>query len=668
VFDRSLLPPARLEFVVVADTHYMIDVGAAPLEFESRRAQGARAGAAWKAIAALAPEFVVHMGDLVQEFPGRPDYDRTVAEAMAQIDDAGLGDRCHFVAGNHDIGDKPDPTMPTRPVTAAELESWQDRHGPSWGSWEKAGIRFISLNSQILNTDLAAAAAQRSWFETCIEDLGNEPGVLFLHLPPYLRDPQEPHLGHYDNIGEPDRSWLLDLVRGRRLVAMFAAHVHFQFYDHLPESDETCRYRVTPSPSFTRPGFGHLFTAAAPAEQGRDDVGKLGFFYGRVRKADGNVDVYRVRMTTLPDSDEQLLLTPLPVPGAESSGFGLGLTLRHPLAPTTEVPVAWPSTIRQPVRNDYPLLSCLDLGARRVRVPLADLQDPVQGRRLELLRRDGVQLQAMALGEEEALQCLDRFGGADSLELRLPGFLVPVGEALRRLGAADLPLVLCPVLASEPVAGKQHRRARVGYRPQELDEVASALDSAGAVSATAACRIDGNDPWNAVTKLIRVRGDLDLQLLCELPGVDDAANVAAVARAAVAAAILDVPLFLEPLVDLDRTMDVANGLLDGLCNPRSAFDTARCVAAVLGACGRAGDTVAVHRPHGSEVITCGKATLVIPGPTEHPVGDLLEPDIARRRVCRLAVGLVRDLEDDQSASPTGGPLLIYPADSDSGPA
>ena len=40
-------------------------------------------------------------------------------------------------------------------------------------------------------------------------------------------------------------------------------------------------------------------------------------------------------------------------------------------------------------------------------------------------------------------------------------------------------------------------------------------------------------------------------------------------------------LYVEPLVDLDRTMDVSHGLLDPLCNPHPMFHGLRCLNSVL---------------------------------------------------------------------------------------
>ncbi len=661
-FDRSLLPPADLEFVVVSDTHYMIDVGDAPLEFESRRRQGERAGAAWRAIAGLDPAFVVHLGDMVQEFPGRPDYDRAAREALGQIHGAGLWERCRFAAGNHDIGDRPDPTMPTGEATEESLDTWERRHGPSWHAWDAAGIRFLVLNSQLFNTGLAAHARQRAWLEAQLAEADGRPCVLFLHMPPYLADPAEPWLGHYDNLGEPDRGWLLDLVRRHRVLAMFAGHVHFQFFDHVAGESGVCRYYVTPSPSFTRPGFSHLFTSAPPPEQGRDDEEKLGFFLCRM--VGGRLDVHRLRMAALlAAGDGACLITPLPAacegPSRSRPGFDPGVTLRHALAPRAEVPLAWPSVIRQPVRNDYPLLACLEMGVSWVRAPLADLADPLQARRLEVLRAEGVRVQAVALGEEEALGRAGDLAGADALEVQLPGRLLPDIRSLAALGEAALPLVLSPVLPGQPVPGKQHHRTRIGYLPEELDGLAEALEEAH-LTAAAACRLDPSDPWETARLLEQARGrrPLQLQLLAEMPGVDDGTNAHSVARAMLAAASLDVPLFLEPLVDLDRTMDVARGLLDTRCNPRPPFEVARCLGALLRR--GAGRAVSVSRRGSCEIASLGDhACLVIVEAGSVRPGEVLEqPPPGPLWSCRLAVGAVSAYQPRTELRPEDGPLLV----------
>ncbi|MFW6046136.1 MAG: metallophosphoesterase, partial [Natronomonas sp.] len=84
MFDRSLLPPADWEFVLLADTHFMLETDS--VEFESRRQQTARIDPVLEQINALDPAFIVHLGDLVQEFPGSGAFGRAMDEAQRQLE------------------------------------------------------------------------------------------------------------------------------------------------------------------------------------------------------------------------------------------------------------------------------------------------------------------------------------------------------------------------------------------------------------------------------------------------------------------------------------------------------------------------------------------------------------------------------------------------------
>ncbi|HJP29157.1 MAG TPA: metallophosphoesterase [Candidatus Latescibacteria bacterium] len=645
-FDRSLLPAAQLEFVVIADTHYMIDPGDAPLEFESRRHQSERGRTAWQMVAALEPVFVVHLGDLVQEFPGRPGFERAQQEALEQIDAAGLRQLCRFVAGNHDVGDKPDPTMPTEDVTTAGLADWQRTFGPSWSSWNVGGLHFVILNSQILNTGLAAEAEQRSWFETDLA-ANDDPVVLFLHLPPFLDHGGEAALGHYDNIAEPARSWLLERVRLHDVYTVFAAHVHFRFLHSLGAGR---RYWLSPSTSFTRPGYGHLFTSAAAPERGRDDADKIGFLLCRL--VDGRLDVHLVRSHGIDLDRGSIQLTPTPV----TATGRLGVSSAHVLAPHTQIPIAYPSAVRQPVRNDYPLLGLLELGCERVRVPAADLLDPVQAERLDLLREEGVRVQVTALGEAAARACLPQLHDDDLLELQLPGRLLPEMEAVRELAADGRQIVLCPILPGQSVPGKQHPRTRIGYLTGELASLSELLSDPG-ISLTPAVRLDGDAPWSAVQALGTADNARDIILLLELPGVDDARNAVAAAFGVVAAAALDATPLLEPLVDLDRTMDVSNGLLDGLCNPRPAFHVARHLAACL-----AGHpcTPSLKTRSAARIVDLGwgRHLVIVTAPQPLRRLGVVDPTRVLRLVDGVWSGVGTDLDRDAVVDPTWGPLLL----------
>ncbi|MEZ4659626.1 MAG: hypothetical protein R2911_18880 [Caldilineaceae bacterium] len=183
-----------------------------------------------------------------------------------------------LVAGNHDVGDKPDPTMPASWVTADFLADYHARFGRSWYSWRQGELSFIALNSQIMNSALPEAAAQQTWLENELPQHDGQRIFLFLHLPPFLHDEHEPDLGHYDNLAEP-----------ARLAAKPGSAIALSGF--LPPTF-TGRFTIKLAiraikpclRSPLRPGFSELFSSAPPAEQGRDDVAKLGFFLVRVHE------------------------------------------------------------------------------------------------------------------------------------------------------------------------------------------------------------------------------------------------------------------------------------------------------------------------------------------------------------------------------------------------
>ena len=579
-FDLSLLPEAAHQFVVVSDTHYMIDPGDAALEFESRRHQSARALYALQTAAALPGDFSVHLGDLVQEYPDTPRFARALDEALDQLRASGFTP--HHVAGNHDVGDKPDASMPTHPTDSASLETYQRRFGPSHYAFDCGPLRAIVLNSQTLNTPYSAD--QRAFFERELAENADRRLVVFLHLPPYLWDASEPHLGHYDNIGEPDRTWLLDLLLAHGVEMLFCGHVHFAFYDRLRDT----RIAVVPSTSFTRPGFGHLFASASAPEQGRDDREKLGFYFCRL--VDDRIDLHLVRTEGQggAPTDETRFLTRTP---AALQGAPLGWTLTHGLCPTAQVPITFPSVVRQRVRNDYPFLSILEVGATCVRTPSTDLDDPLQNRRLQMLRAEGVRVQAfVAYDDSVDLHALldNHPNAANAWEVQLAGNPWPSERCLAHLADCRrrTPLALCPVLPGQNVYGKQHPRTRIGYRVDELVELNARLAQGDLRIDSVCCRIDGEgqpiktvDAYKALPALSHI-GRVDW--LLSLPYLDDEANAALACRALFAVASLpDGHLFVDPSQDLDRTMDIGHGLLDTRCNPRPAFHALRSLNTLL---------------------------------------------------------------------------------------
>jgi hypothetical protein len=585
MIDTSMLPAALLAFVVVADTHYMLDPGDKPLEFESRRKQSRRAEVALRQAGSLDTDLVFHMGDLVQEYPETERFRIAYGEAHDQLERCGISP--HHVAGNQDIGDKPDGTMPCLPVTPDSLDYFHQTCGESWYNFEKDGIHFVVLNTQILNTEFREAKEQRSWFESELESHRKNRTFLFLHLPPFLYEREDPDIGNYDNIGQPDRTWLLSLIEKYQIEMMFAAHVHFSFYNRLGP----VRFYNVPSTSFTRPGFSHLFAGAPPPEQGRDDTPKLGFYLCRVLS--DRTDVHLIRTDgalVLPgylDHGAKRLVTRTPKAIPSSP---LGLSLLHPVAPTVEIPVAYPSIIRQRVRNDYPLLSCLELGISRVRFPASDLRDPVQYGRLKALRDEGVKLIPFHLWSESTSfqnELALHSELVDGWEIQIPGSYWP-SEALCNsltLLRPSIPITLASVVPGEREAGKQHPRTRVGYPMECLTELNERLSSLDITVDRALCRISGESIWNQMVELSNhssLKNISRIDISFEVNSLDDTYCSAIAAEALFAKTLLpDTHIYYQPLIDFDRTMDVSHGLLNTLCNPRPAFHVLRCLNTIL---------------------------------------------------------------------------------------
>ena len=387
MFDKSFLPDAAFEFVFLTDTHFM--EGRVPLDqFPSRVLQKPRTEVALRLTAALEPAVVVHGGDLIMEHPGLPGYPDFMRAALRQIEQSGVAPR--LVPGNCDVGDKPDPTMPTRDVTSAHLEWYHHHVGPTWYSFEEHGCHFVVLNAQLMNTGIPEEQEQQDWLERDLAENDGRRIFLFLHMPLYLVEPDEPGFGHYEIIDQPARAWLLELIQRYRIEMVFAGHVHFAFFDHIGST----RMVVGCSPSFCRTSFAQVFVGAPAPEHGRNDTAKLGIYLCRVRDARTDVHFIRTAGATELPADGPLRLVTRTAGSLLNSP--LGITLSHPLANVAEAPVAWPSVIRQPVRNDYPLLASIELGATHVRVPWRDLRAPLQSRRLAILRDEGIRITGVA--------------------------------------------------------------------------------------------------------------------------------------------------------------------------------------------------------------------------------------------------------------------------------
>lgn len=581
-FDRSYLPPADFEFVVLADTHHIVDPEMYPTTGDSvtpelTREWSARGDFALSRVAALRSPLVFHIGDLAQEYPGHSTFERGRLAARNQLETAGLA--LNLAPGNMDIGDKPDATMPAGWVRAEDLSRWHSEFGPSYYSLTRNGHHFVVINSQILNTALDDAVRQREWLETDLATHAGKRTFLFMHTPPFLVDEHEPGLGSYDVLDEPDRSWILELVRRFDVEALFAAHVHFRTFNRVGR----CRLYTLPSTTTTRPGFPEAFRVAPPS-RGWADLAKLGFFLVRVRPDGPLVHVIRTEGRTpgIGGDDRRDVLTCV---SRELSASPLGINLRLPITTKSEGAIAYPNNIRHRIRDDYPFLSCIELGARHVRFPIHDLEEDLQRARLSLLREEGLALTGFSIWAEDRRPAVPTDRHLDVLEVQLAGRALPTLDEVAAISALrdrGQSIALAPIVMER--INTVHSRSRTGYSVAEVGMLDSLLSQLGGQIDRAVCSVDGGiSTWTEIQAFASLQRQSikALDFIVRL-GTDDEANCTSVADALLACAtIADCRLFIDGLQELDRTASLVGGLLDRLSNPRPAFHVARVLNTVV---------------------------------------------------------------------------------------
>ena len=672
-FDRSDVPEADLEFVVIADTHHLVDPGMYSTTGDSVTPEIVREWSDrgdWALALAKATEtgLVFHVGDLAQEYPGSRFFDTGRKAAVTQFEESGL--EVNFAAGNMDIGDKPDPTVPAGWVEPGFLKRWDEDFGKSFFSRTAGDSHFIVLNSQIMNTTLPEAIEQREWVEADLAAHASYRIFIFMHLPPYLVDEDEPGLGSYDVLDNPDRSWLLDLCRRYEVEALFSGHTHFQVFNQAAGT----RLYTLPSTTTTRPGFYEAFNVRPP-DRGWIDTTKLGFFLVRVTGRATSVHLIRTSGETHAhhQTGTRILsgtITDLPHSPA-------GAYLRLPITNKSDGAISYPNHVRHRIRDDYPLLGCVEAGIRHLRFPIHDLDVALQAGQLAVLRNEGAELTATVLCPKpgDMTAAARKASEADFIEIQLTNRFFPDAEdltALAELREAGAKVALAPLALED--TGKVHRRSRTGYRPRELPHLDELLTDRGIHLDRAVCTVDDSGSvWSDIRsfdKRLRSIGGLDFVVPL---GTDDQANALTVAEALFAAATMpDCRVYLDPLQDLDRVTKVVHGLLDRLSNPRAAFHVTRVLNTVLFGEGRQpGSYSPVERdrlPEGTNVriVADHRAELwLVPDQEKPRTAEALRHEMSGHETLRLidplagvswqgSLGLVADL----LASPSLGSMAV----------
>lgn len=578
----------QLRFVVLTDTHINASDTETASPWAVNRLANARARAAVAAINEIGPDFAVHLGDVIHPLPGHTGYDAASERARSILSD--LNCPLTVIPGNHDVGDKPLDWSPAEIVSDYFVDAFRKDHGADWTCFERDGCVFVGIDAQLINSGLTLEAEQWNWIEKTLQGATDKRIFFFLHYPPYICAPDEHE--HYDNIGEPGRDRLLDLLTRHGVEACFSGHVHNFFYNLLGDM----RSYTLPAVSAVRHDYAGLFPVP-PADDffGRDDSAKLGFLVVDVDAQGHRIRFLRSHGQSLGPGAESAPdhaaphLTPyrMPFGSSRSNGTRLGATLRGSWAHVTEIAAsgAVDEFRRKPARDDYFLTALWESGVNRVRMPIDDLTDAARRDRVRLLALDGFAVQVFSFGLPGPAEMAHLTAARDSietLEIILPltqmQEAVPAIEALGRdLGCktAVSPLVQS---GSDPGEGAFIHFIAHGFAPDATLPDWLAHSSIDAVGFRAGHRADpliaaqhGAKAAKMVGKMAQIHvvtGDPNPARMDRDPS--RTANRAVMATIA-AHTVPDVShLWLDTLSDVDRAYFPRLGLFDKRSNPGPA--------------------------------------------------------------------------------------------------
>jgi outer membrane protein assembly factor BamB/3',5'-cyclic AMP phosphodiesterase CpdA len=212
-----------LRFAVVSDTHVST----------VRTGSAERLTQVYGAIAQLAPDVVLHCGDITDTGLSA-EYD-----LYRQLLPAALEGRVRHVPGNHDV--RWDATAKGR---------YYAQFGVAPSSFAAGGVHFVGLDpTQALQEPGHYGASSLRWLERVLRRLPEgTPVLLFQHFP--VGD------GHYEI---DDHAALLDLVAGYDVRGIFAGHIHREEVTRFNELTQ-----VTLAPVLGGPVFYWAEKASAP--------------------------------------------------------------------------------------------------------------------------------------------------------------------------------------------------------------------------------------------------------------------------------------------------------------------------------------------------------------------------------------------------------------------
>src|SRR4030042_6922510 len=146
------------KYAIITDTHIRTpDESSSP--WKTNLLTNDRARWVTQAINNKNPDLVIHLGDIVHPVLHLPSH-RPASDAAREIMGA-LSSPYYLVPGNHDVGDKNNPTVPSHIVNDDYIEYFHRHYGSTYQSFDHRGIHFVIINSSAINSGLQEETLQR---------------------------------------------------------------------------------------------------------------------------------------------------------------------------------------------------------------------------------------------------------------------------------------------------------------------------------------------------------------------------------------------------------------------------------------------------------------------------------------------------------------------------
>ena len=179
-----------------------------------------------QAMAGNPPDLIVNSGDLSFD---SPDDEDDLAFARAEHDR--LPAPWKAIPGNHDIGEAPGGSKLGQFVDNERIARWRRHVGPNWWSHDTESWRIVGLDTALIGSGHPEEDRQARFLEDALGGREGWPVLVFMHIPPFQEDPDDPTPNTSCLLPTP-RRWFLDLCAGGGVAAIACGHLHVYQRQH----------------------------------------------------------------------------------------------------------------------------------------------------------------------------------------------------------------------------------------------------------------------------------------------------------------------------------------------------------------------------------------------------------------------------------------------------